>query len=383
MTQLTKPMKLTQLITALGKTLPLRSAGYEKDAVGLQVGFAKDVELTKALVAYEVTDDVVAEAIEHGANLIISYHPLIFPNVSSITDSTRTGALLTKLIKNDIALYIVHTAFDANPEFGTSRLMADALGLANIKPLAPLANLLEKIVVFAPEAEANTVQEAMWLAGAGHISNYDECSFTTEGEGTFRGNATSNPTIGTPLVRESLREVRIEMIAEKWKTPRVISAMIEAHSYEEVAYDVYPLTNGHPHFGMGSVGELSVLMTSDDFLKDVKRIFGTPTLRHNGVGKSISKVAMLGGSGMEYYSAARASGADCFITGDIRYHDFYRAAHDGILLIDAGHAETERFVTEGLMRAVLKSMRGGESGDETLKKFVINSRRKSNIVHYY
>ncbi|HEY6172527.1 MAG TPA: Nif3-like dinuclear metal center hexameric protein [Candidatus Kapabacteria bacterium] len=376
-------MKLSNLVTALGKILPLRSAGYEKDAVGLQVGFAKEAELTKALVAYEVTDDVVAEAMEVGANIIISYHPLIFPNVSSITDATRTGALLTKLIKSDIALYVVHTAFDANPEFGTSRSMADALGLANIKPLAPLPNLLEKIVVFAPEAQASAVQQAMWQAGAGHISNYDECSFTVEGEGTFRGNASSNPTIGTPLVRESLREVRIEMIAEKWKTPRVISAMKEAHTYDEVAYDVYPLTNGHPHFGMGSVGELSVPMTTDGFLKDVKRIFGTPTLRHNGIQKSISKVAMLGGSGMEYYSSARAVGADCFITGDIRYHDFFRAAHDGILLIDAGHAETERFVSEGLMRVVLKSVHGGESGDETSGNFVINSRRKSNIVHYY
>lgn len=376
-------MKLSQLITALGKTLPLRSAGYEKDAVGLQVGFDKNAELTKPLVAYEVTDEVVAEAIEVGANIIISYHPLIFPNVSGITDATRTGALLTKLIKNDIALYVVHTAFDADPRFGTSRLMADALGLANIKPLAPLSHLLEKIVVFAPEAEAKSVQEAMWRAGAGHISNYDECSFTVTGEGTFRGSAASNPTIGTPLVRESLREVRIEMIAEKWKTPRVISAMIAAHSYEEVAYDVYPLTNGHPHFGMGSIGELSVAMTTDGFLKDIKRIFGTPTLRHNGVAKSISKVAMLGGSGMEYYSAARGSGADCFITGDIRYHDFFRAAHDEILLIDAGHAETERFVTDGLMSIVLKSVHEGESGDETPENFVINSRRKSNIVHYY
>lgn len=376
-------MLIRTFLSALSSTLPLRSAGYEKDAVGLQVGFTKDAQLTKALVAYEVTDDVVAEAMEVGANIIVSYHPLIFPNISSITDVTRTGALLTKLIKNDIALYVVHTAFDANPEFGTSRLMADALGLANIKPLAPLQNLLEKIVVFAPEAEAKTVQEAMWQAGAGHISKYDECSFSIEGEGTFRGDASSDPAIGSPLVRESVREVRIEMIAEKWKTPRVITAMIDAHSYEEVAYDVYPLINGHPHFGMGSVGELSVAMTTDAFLKDVKRIFGTPTLRHNGVEKSISTVAMLGGSGMEYYSAARSSGADCFITGDIRYHDFYRAAHDGILLIDAGHAETERFVTEGLTRVVLKSVHGGESGDETPENFVINSRRKSNIVHYY
>jgi hypothetical protein len=247
-------MLIRTFLSAIGQTLPLRSAGYEKDAVGLQVGYPKDAELRKALIAYEVTSEVVDEAIANGANLIVSYHPLIFPNVSAITDATRTGTLLTKLIKNDIALYVVHTAFDANPEFGTSRLMADTLGLVNIKPLAPLNNLLEKIVVFAPEGDAASVQDAMWRAGAGYISNYDECSFTIDGEGTFRGNAESNPTIGKPLQRERLREKRIEMIVEKWRTPNVIAAMLEAHSYEEVAYDVYPLLNGHPKYGMGSIG---------------------------------------------------------------------------------------------------------------------------------
>jgi hypothetical protein len=246
-----------------------------------------------------------------------------------------------------------------------------------------VTDLLEKIVVFAPEEDAKKMQEAMWQAGAGHIYNYDECSFTLEGDGTFRGNAASNPTIGTPLVRESLREVRIEMIVEKWKTPHVISSMRKAHRYEEVAYDVYPLMNAHPKYGMGSVGELSVPMNTEGFLNDVKRIFGTPTLRHNGIKKHISQVAMVGGSGMEYYSSALRAGADCFITGDIHYHDFHRALHDGILLLDGGHAETEQFVIEGLMRAVQESLGGRESSDETFKNFVVNSRRKSNIVHYY
>lgn len=376
-------LKLSEVISALGEALPLRSAGYAKDALGLQVGIAKDAALTKALIAYEVTHDVISEAIDVGANLIISYHPLIFPHLANVTDATRSGALVRALIKDDIALYVVHTAFDTNIRYGTSRLMADALGLMKIKPLAPLANTLEKIVVFAPQSDAATIREAMWNAGAGNISNYDECSFTIDGEGTFKGNADSNPTIGKPMQRETLSEKRIEMIAEKWRIPAVVDAIRSVHRYEEVAYDVYPLSNVHPSYGMGSIGELSSPLSSEELLAHVKNIFGTGVLRHNGIEKRIRKLAMLGGSGMEYYSAARSEGADCFITGDIHYHDFHRASHDGMLLVDAGHAETEQFVTRGLLKVVQSAWQATDSSDETFKNFVITSRQKSNIVHYY
>ena len=377
-------MKISDFLKAFNEVIPLAAIGYAKDVVGLQVGFEKGTELRKVLLAYEITDEVIDEALQVKANLIVCYHPLIFPNISSVTDSTRTGSLIRKLVKNDIALYVIHTAFDSHPEFGTSRLMADALGLQKIRPLVPLSELLEKIVVFVPKANASKVQEAMWEAGAGNISNYDECSFSGDGIGTFRGNEDTNPAIGKPLMRESVDEVRLEVICESWKSRVVIEKMIAAHPYEEVAYDRYPLNNTHPKFGMGSIGEWSEERTFEGSLSEIAKIFKTPVLRHNGVKKDIYKsVAVLGGSGMEYYSSARSQGADIFITGDIRYHDFYRAEHDGVLLVDAGHAETERFVTSGMLNAALSAFNVVNLHNETPQSFVIQSAISPNVVRYY
>lgn len=377
------PLLIKDILHLLSDILPLQSAGYEKDAVGLQVGNADGEELRRVLVAYEITDEVIDEAEQVGANLIISYHPLIYPSLTAITDSTRTGALVQRLVRSQIALYVVHTAFDTNQEFGTSRQMADALGLTIPKSLSPLVGLLEKIVVFVPKDSTTQVQEAMWKTGAGNIGNYDECSFTVSGEGSFRGGEGTNPAIGKPLVCEKVDEVRLEMITEKWKTWQIICAMIAAHPYEQVAYDIYPLMNRHPKYGMGTVGVFPEALSPDDLLKKVRSAFGTTSLRHNGVNHPVKKVALLGGAGMEYYSAAKAAGAEAFITGDIRYHDFYRAVHDNILLIDAGHAETERFVTQGIMAIMGKVIESVNLSDENMKKFVTESRLRPNIVHYY
>ena len=376
-------MKIANFIKAFNEVVPLAAIGYAKDAVGLQVGFEKSAELRKVLLAYEITDEVIEEALQVNANLIISYHPLIFPNISSVTDSTRTGSLIRKLVKNDIALYVIHTAFDSHPEFGTSRLMADALGLQKIHPLVPLSELLEKIVVFVPKANVAQVQEAMWQAGAGNISNYDECSFSGDGIGTFRGDEDSNPEIGKPLVLESVDEIRLEMICERWKTRNVIERMIAVHPYEEVAFDRYPLNNTHPKFGMGSIGEWSEGKNLQETLSDIARVFGTPVLRHNSVNKECKRIAVLGGAGMEYYSAARSQGADIFITGDIRYHDFYRAEHDNVLLVDAGHSETERFVSSGMLKAAMKALNVVNLHNELPQSFVIESAIKPNVVRYY
>jgi dinuclear metal center YbgI/SA1388 family protein len=377
-------MKIAEFLTAFNEVVPLAAIGYAKDAVGLQVGYERNAELNKALLAYEITDEVINEALAVSANLIISYHPLIFPNISSVTGSTRTGSLIRKLIKNDIALYVIHTAFDSHPEFGTSRLMADALGLEHIRPIVSHTDLLEKIVVFVPKDKVQDVQEAMWEAGAGNIGNYDECSFSVHGVGTFRGNETTNPTIGKPLAKEAVDEVRLEMICEKWKTADIIRKMIVVHPYEEVAYDLYPLMNSHPRFGMGSIGNWSEGKSIEAILAEISKVFGTSVLRHNGVVKDIySRVAMLGGAGMEYFSAARSQSADIFITGDVRYHDFYRAKHDNVLLIDAGHAETERFVTVGMLKAVVRTFNVVNLHNETPQSLVIESAVSPNIVRYY
>jgi len=377
-------MKVAEFLKAFNEVVPLAALGYAKDAVGLQIGFERDAKLQKVLLAYEITDEVIDEAIGVTANLIVSYHPLIFPNISSVTDSTRTGALVRRLIKNDIALYVIHTAFDSHPEFGTSRLMADALGLTEIRPLVRLSDLLEKIVVFVPKANAAAVQDAMWEAGAGNISNYDECGFSSDGIGTFRGNETSNPSIGKPLVRESVDEVRLEMICEKWKSAEVIRKMIAAHPYEEVAYDRYPLINGHPKFGMGSIGTWSAPKNMAESLREIGKVFGTSVLRYNAVSKEgFTRIAVLGGAGMEYYSAARSAEAEIFITGDIRYHDFYRAKHDNVFLVDAGHAETERFVTGGMLKAAERALNVVNLQDELPRSLVLQSAVSPNVVSYY
>jgi dinuclear metal center YbgI/SA1388 family protein len=376
-------MLIRDALSALERLVPLATAGYEKDAVGVQVGFAPNATLTKALVAHEVTHEVIDEAIGEGANLIVAYHPLIFPNISALTDATRTGALVRRLVKADIALYVLHTAFDTFSG-GTSYLLAEALGLQNISAMQPLAAKLDKIVVFVPKASLWQVQEAMWQAGAGHIGNYDECSFITEGIGTFRGNELSDPAIGTPMVREQVGEYRLETVAERWKTSRIIRAMVEAHPYEEVAYDVYPLSTGHPSVGIGSVGDLPEAMPAQELLEHVRSVVAIPNLRHNKPLKTTYKrLAMVGGAGMEYYGAARGSGIDVYLTADIRYHDFYRAEHDGILLIDGGHVETERFVVSGIASVFEKSLKFVNLTDEVPLNIVISSRLRPNAVRYY
>ena len=377
-------MRIVDFLTALGDALPLAAKGYAKDAVGLQIGFEKDAKLNTALVAYEITEEVIDEALDLKANLIICYHPLIFPHISSVSESTRTGSLVRKLIKNDIALYVVHTALDSNAEFGTSKLLVDFLGLSDVTVITPLSDVLEKIVVYVPAGSASILKEAMWAAGAGEIGNYDECSFSTVGIGTFRGNAFTNPTVGKPLHQESVEEVRLEMICERWKSPAILEKMFEAHPYEEVAFDRYPMSNAHPEFGMGSIGNWSEPKNYDEVLTLIKSVVGTSVLRHNGLKKSeYSRVACVGGSGMEYYAAAKSKQADVFVTGDIHYHDFHRALHDDILMIDAGHSETERFVIQGMLKACEAACYSLNLRDKRAESLVIASTVSPNVVRYY
>jgi dinuclear metal center YbgI/SA1388 family protein len=298
-------MLITEFIHVLEEVVPLASAGYSRDAVGLQVGGDQAARLEKVLIAYEVTEEIILEAIEIGATLIVAFHPLIFPTVDRLTNATRTGKLVRDLIKADISLYVLHTAFDAQIQFGTSRSMAEALELESIQPLEPLKNSLNKIVVYVPQMAVREVSEALSRAGAGTIGNYDECAWQVEGRGTFRGNERSNPAIGKKNILESVDEVRLEMICESWNTNRAIKAMIEAHPYEEVAYDILTLMNGSKNFGMGAVGMWPKEQSSAEALQRIQTAFGTPFLRYNQTSdRSVKKVAMVGGAGMEYYSLA-------------------------------------------------------------------------------
>jgi dinuclear metal center YbgI/SA1388 family protein len=379
---------IVEFIQAVGEVVPLASVGYARDAVGMQVCGDENAKLEKVLIAYEVTTAIIEEAKKIGANLIVAFHPLIFPNIDRLTNSSRTGKLVRDLIKHDIALYVLHTAFDASLEFGTSRLMAEVLELESIEALEGLKNSLNKIVVYAPHLAASEVREALAKAGAGVIGNYESCTWQVEGRGTFRGNDHSNPAIGEKNLLESVDEVRIEMVCETWRTSRAVKAMIAAHPYEEVAYDIFTLANGSMNFGMGAVGHWPEQTSVQEALGRVRAAFGTPMLRHSSTSKqTVKRVAMLGGSGMEYYSAALRSKADMFITADIRYHDFYRATHDNIVLVDAGHAETERFVPQGMLRAIRKALARARgvvtSGDDHPVSLLAVSHAEPNAVRYF
>lgn len=373
-------MLIRDFLSLFEQRVPPGSVGYAKDAVGLQIGLPASAELSSVLCAYEVTEEIVDEAVARGANLILAFHPLIFPNLRAVTESDRTGVLVRRLIKSEIAVYITHTAFDANPELGTNRLIAEVLGLENIRPLAPLSQTLVKITVFVPVEASAAVFNALLLAGAGRIGEYSDCSFRVEGRGTFRKDERS-ASVNT--VRESVDEVRLEVVCEKWNVRKAVNAMIAAHPYEEVAYDVVPLETPSPNFGMGAVGEWGEEVSMEVLLSRVQSAFGTPMLRHNRSRRSMfRRIAVVGGAGMDYYGDARAN-ADAFITADVRYHDFYRAEHDGVLLIDAGHAETERFVRQGLARAASRALDCLNLSDESTAKLVLVSDIEPNAVRYY
>lgn len=374
-------MLVSEFTKAIERIIPLGAIGFEKDAVGMQVGLPRETKVQKILCCYEVTREIIREARERGANLIVAFHPLIFPSLSRVTDDTRTGALVRDLVRSEIGLYVQHTAFDAHPKYGTSKLMAEVLQLEDVRPLAPLKNILNKITVFVPHASARLVSEALANAGAGTIGEYDECSFSVEGTGTFRGSEASTPSVGEKMIRESVAEVRLEMVCEKWNTSRAVRAMIEAHPYEEVSYDVMPLLTDSVNYGMGAIGRLPEPMAREQFLQHVKEAFGTPVLRVSASEQqTVERVAMLGGAGMEFYGAAVANRAQAFITADVRYHDFYRAEHDGMLLVDAGHAETERFVAQGMGRVVSLAVQqlGGNASE-----VVHVSLHKPNAVSYF
>ena len=250
---------------------------------------------------------------------------------------------LIKAISNGIAVYSCHTNADAVLQ-GVNGKICELLQLQNCRTLDAVKDLLIKIVTFVPEAQAEAVRNAIFEAGAGHIGQYDCCSFNTKGEGTFRALEGANPFIGTKGALHSEAEIRIETVAPAFLEAKIVSAMRSAHPYEEVAYDVYPLKNRWNGAGIGMIGELVIPQTAENFLQDVKQIFRSQSVRYAGSARMIRKVAVCGGSGNFLISKAKAAGADIFITGEMKYHDFFGA--EGIILADIGHFESEQFTTD-------------------------------------
>lgn len=300
------------------------------------------------LVALDATPDVIDEAAQRGCNLVVAHHPIVFGGLKRINGKNYVEQAVIRAIKQDVAIYAIHTNLD-NILDGVNGRMADRLGLVNRRILQPKRGLLYKLVVFVPHAQAEEVKQAMFEAGAGHIGAYSECSFGVEGKGSFRGDAGTNPFVGAVGVRHTEPETRLELILPAWLEKPVLRAMKAAHPYEEVAYDLYALQNDHQGVGSGLVGELAEPMAEEAFIQQIKTQFGLQVLRHTPLlGKSVKTVALCGGAGSFLTKAALAVGADWYLTGDVKYHEFFDA--DGrMVLADLGHYESEQFTIDLLV----------------------------------
>ena len=321
----------------------------EHDNIGLQLG-TLDKKIDTVLVTLDVTLAVVEEAISIGAQLIIAHHAIIFRPIAKIDTSTPAGKLYELLIKNDIAVYISHTNLDVAIG-GVNDLLADAAGMVpdGRKTLeTTYVDPMYKLVVFIPQKSLENVQQAIWRAGGGHIGNYSHCSYQTAGVGTFMAEEGSNPSVGKQGELHQEQEVRFECIVQGSNQRKVVQAMIKAHPYEEVAYDLIPIHNQGVHYGLGRSGALVEPTTLGQLAEKLKKVYGVPTLRVVGeLNKPIKKIAVLGGMGAKYVKSAKFSGADVLITGDIDFHTAQDALADGMTIIDPGH-HIEKVMIQGV-----------------------------------
>lgn len=327
---------------------------YDWDHVGLQVG-SKNDKTNGVLVTLDVLEEVVDEAIEKEVNLIVAHHPLLFQPLKKVDFDSVKGKIVKKLIKHDITVYASHTNLDI-AEGGVNDLLFDKLGIKNRKPFIPThqENLI-KLVVFVPLSHVEKVRDALGEAGAGHIGNYSHCTFQAPGNGTFMPLEGTNPYIGTTHQLEVVDEMRIETIVPEEKVNQVVQAMKNAHPYEEVAYDLYPLENKGMTFGLGRIGTLEEPMTLQKFAEKVKTAYGLDGLRVIGdLHKEVKKVAIVGGSGERYFEKAKQLGVDVFITGDVTFHIAQDAQEVGLSIIDPGHY-IEEVMKEAMKQYLLKN----------------------------
>ena len=336
-------MKIKEIIAALERFAPLPlQDGF--DNAGLQVGLT-EAEATGALLCLDVTEAVVEEAVTLGFNLIISHHPLIFKGLKSLTGRNYVERCVMKAIQNGIVIYSAHTNLD-NAKGGVNFKIAEKIGLKNVRILEPKEDVLLNLVTFVPVNQANDVRKALFEAGCGCIGNYDSCSYNLSGEGTFRALEGANPFCGELGESHTEPEVRIETILPAFRKGAAIKALMVAHPYEEPAFDFYPLKNVWNQVGAGVVGELDEPETELEFLKRIKKLFEVGCIKHNRLtGRLIQRVALCGGSGAFLAPRALGCGADIFITGEIKYHDYFDY-ENSLLMAEIGHYESEQFTKE-------------------------------------
>jgi dinuclear metal center YbgI/SA1388 family protein len=364
-------MKIADIIAHL-ESIADPSLQEDYDNAGLITGHA-GWDCSGAIISLDATEAVVQEAIEKKINLVIAHHPIVFKGLKKINGKNYVEQTIIKAIKNDIAIYAIHTNLD-NVSQGVNSMIARQLGLVNTKTLSPLPGIIRKLQVFVPLQYAGQVREAIFTAGAGHIGNYSECSFNTAGTGTFKAGEGTNPFMGEIGKREQAEEIRVETIFPAWLEQGILTAMKAAHPYEEVAYDILPLANLHTSIGAGIAGELPAAVDEPDFLRQVQKAFRVPVVKHTILtSRKVRKVAVCGGAGSFLISRAIAAGADFYITADVKYHEFFDA--DGRLVIaDVGHYESEQFTIDllaGFLREKFPTFAALKTGVNT------------NPVHYF
>lgn len=364
-------MKIKEIVAHLENIAPLQlQEGY--DNAGLLTG-NMDWDCTGIMVSLDATEQVVNEAIEKGCNLVVAHHPIVFGDLKRITGKNYVERTVISAIKNDIAIYAIHTNLD-NVIAGVNGKMADLLGLVNRQVLQPKKALLKKLAVFVPVTAADAVRTALFTAGAGHIGNYSECSFSTAGQGTFKAAGGTNPYVGTIGQRHTEQEEKVEVIFQYWQKNGIVKALLAAHPYEEVAYDIIPLENETALTGSGLLGELPEPVAVADFLLQIKKVFRLSVIKHTALNiKEVKKVALCGGAGSFLTRTAIAAGADLFITADMKYHEFFDA-EDRLVVADIGHYESEQYTID-LLFDILK---------EKYPTFaVLKTEINTNPVHYF
>lgn len=363
-------MKIQEIITSIETLAPL-SLQESWDNCGLLVGDAGQ-EVESALITLDITEAVVDEAIQYGHQLIIAHHPVIFSGIKKLNGKTDAERAILKAIKHNVALYAAHTNMDVIKN-GVSWMMARKLSLQELKPLVPQKGLLKKLVTFVPMEALGTVREAVSNAGAGHIGNYDSCSYYAEGTGSFRANEQAQPYVGQKGEIHFEKEARFETIFPAFAQARVVNALLQAHPYEEVAYDIYPLDNLHPAVGLGVIGNLPKPLPPEIVLKHIQEAFRCKVIKHTAphIGM-VKKVAMLGGSGSSFLKEAIAAGADLYVSADFKYHQFFDAENK-IIIADIGHYESEQFTKELFYEIVTNKF----------SKFALRlSEVETNPIHY-
>ncbi|MDD3321254.1 MAG: Nif3-like dinuclear metal center hexameric protein [Paludibacter sp.] len=346
-------MNVKSICSLIEEVAPL-SLQESYDNAGLLVGNSQ-MEVSSVLVCIDVTEKVLEEALLKKCNLIISHHPLIFSGLKQITGQNEVQRCVVKAIKNDIAIYAAHTNMD-NVLAGVSGKMAEKIGLKNIRILLPKEDSLLKLITFVPRIHSYAVREALFTAGAGHIGNYDSCSFNVEGLGTFKANDEAQPFVGRINEFHTESEIKIEVILPDYLKFKVLTALLKTHPYEEPAYDLIPLKNSWKQVGTGIVGDLEEPEEELFFLNRIKSIFNVPMIRHTNLsGKKVKSIALCGGSGSSFLKNAISVNADVYISGDFKYHEFFEA-ENRILIADIGHFESEQFTKDIFYEIITKKI---------------------------